>query len=81
MNLQQHPVRQDFMAVNLAHGELRRRLVTAEHLKRMEAAMGKEDAEMMLGSGITGVTPGKVTSLSQEEASNIRFQQRFSAQV
>lgn len=51
------------MAVNLAHGELRRRMVTGEHVKRMEAAMGKEDAELMLGSGITGVTPGKVWKL------------------
>lgn len=48
------------MAVNLAHGMLRRRLVTPEKMTTVEKCVGKEGAERFLESGITGVTPGKV---------------------
>lgn len=64
---------QDFMAVNLAHAQLRRRIVRAEHLDRMQASMGREHAEKMLSSGITGVTPGKVWR-SSSRASTSRLQ-------
>ncbi|CAM9192842.1 unnamed protein product [Ectocarpus sp. 13 AM-2016] len=53
-------LREDFMAVNLAHGMLRRRLVTPDKLGMVEETIGKEGAERFLDSGITGVTPGKV---------------------
>lgn len=48
------------MAVNLAHGMLRRRLVTPDKMGLVEETIGKEGAERFLDSGITGVTPGKV---------------------
>ncbi|CAM9323675.1 unnamed protein product [Ectocarpus sp. 12 AP-2014] len=48
------------MAVNLAHGMLRRRLVTPDKLGMVEETIGKEGAGRFLDSGITGVTPGKV---------------------
>lgn len=48
------------MAVNLAHGLLRRRLVTPEKMTMVEDTIGKEGADRFLDSGITGVTPGKV---------------------
>lgn len=51
---------QDFMAVNLAHGMLRRRLVTPDKMGLVEETIGKEGAGRFLDSGITGVTPGKV---------------------
>lgn len=51
---------QDFMAVNLAHGQLRRRLVTPDKMSLVEKAIGKQGADRFLDSGITGVTPGKV---------------------
>lgn len=55
-----HGVVQDFMAVNLAHGQLRRRLVTPDKMSLVEETVGKQGAEHFLDSGITGVTPGKV---------------------
>lgn len=51
---------QDFMAVNLAHAQLRRRLVTPDRMRMVEETVGKQGAERFLDSGITGVTPGKV---------------------
>ncbi|CAM9310543.1 unnamed protein product, partial [Hapterophycus canaliculatus] len=48
------------MAVNLAHGQLRRRLVTPDKMSLVEETIGKNGAERFLDSGITGVTPGKV---------------------
>ena len=51
---------QDFMAVNLAHAQLRRRLVTASKMLAVTETIGKEGAERFLDSVITGVTPGKV---------------------
>lgn len=48
------------MAVNLAHGMLRRRMVTPEQMATVEGCVGKEGLEPFLESGITGVTPGKV---------------------
>lgn len=51
---------QDFMAVNLAHGQLRRRLVTPDKMILVEGTIGKQGADRFLDSGITGVTPGKV---------------------
>ncbi|CAM9603549.1 unnamed protein product [Ectocarpus fasciculatus] len=53
-------LREDFMAVNLAHGMLRRRLVTPDKMGLVEETIGKEGAGRFLDSGITGVTPGKV---------------------
>lgn len=51
---------QDFMTVNLVHGQLRQRLLTSEKLRQVEESMGKEATERFVNSGITGVTPGKV---------------------
>ena len=48
------------MAVNLAHGQLRRRLVTPDKMILVEETIGKQGADRFLDSGITGVTPGKV---------------------
>lgn len=48
------------MAVNVAHGQLRRRLVTADKIQKVQGIMGKDSAERFLDSGITGVTPSKV---------------------
>lgn len=48
------------MAVNLAHGQLRRRLVTPDKMSLVEETIGKDGADRFLDSGITGVTPGKV---------------------
>ncbi|CAN0137123.1 unnamed protein product [Pylaiella littoralis] len=53
-------LREDFMAVNLAHAQLRRRLVTPDRMRMVEETIGKQGAERFLDSGITGVTPGKV---------------------
>eukprot|EP00903_Cladosiphon_okamuranus_P016122 g14878.t1 len=53
-------LREDFMAVNLAHGQLRRRLVTPDKMSVVEETIGKQGADRFLDSGITGVTPGKV---------------------
>ena len=52
------------MAVNLAHAQLRRRLLTADKMHRVEQSMGREAAERFADSGITGVTPGKVSAPS-----------------
>lgn len=48
------------MAVNLAHAQLRRKLVTPEKMKAVEDYIGKEGAKRFIASGITGVTVGKV---------------------
>lgn len=56
------------MAVNLAHAQLRRRLVTADKMLAVRETIGKEGAERFLDSGITGVTPGKVRIPGEEHA-------------
>ncbi len=56
---------QDFMAVNLAHGQLRRRLVTPDKMVLVEETIGKQGADRFLDSGITGVTPGKVRAFEK----------------
>ena len=58
-------VPQDFMAVNLAHGQLRRRLVTPDKMSLVEETIGKQGADRFLDSGITGVTAGKVRTRHQ----------------
>lgn len=49
------------MAVNVVHGQLRRRFMTAEKAREVEILMGKRAFDIFVDSGITGVTPGKVT--------------------
>lgn len=56
------------MAVNLAHAQLRRRLVTADKMLAVKETIGQEGAERFLDSGITGVTPGKVRPRVEENA-------------
>lgn len=46
--------------MNLAHGQLRRHLVTPDKMSLVEDTIGKQGADRFLDSGITGVTPGKV---------------------
>lgn len=58
---------QDFMAVNLAHAQLRKRLMTDEKMQRVEERMGKEAAQLFINSGITGITAGKVRGRSGGE--------------
>ncbi|CAM9158528.1 unnamed protein product [Choristocarpus tenellus] len=54
-------LREDFMAVNLVHGGLRKRLMSPGDLKSVSDYLGSDEIAMtFLGSGITGVTPSKV---------------------
>lgn len=48
------------MAVNLVHGNIRRRLVRPEQETRLRETMGEEGSDRFLASGITGVNPSKV---------------------
>lgn len=54
--------------MNLAHGQLRRRLVTPDKMSQVEETIGKQGADRFLDSGITGVTPGKVWMLMAQQA-------------
>lgn len=51
--------------MNLAHGQLRRRLVTPDKMVLVEETIGKQGADRFLDSGITGVTPGKVRAFEK----------------
>lgn len=55
--------RKDFMAVNLAHGNLRRRFISAERAREVQESIGEKSFEVFVSSGITGLTPGKVRLL------------------